>query len=35
MDSDIHVFTRLSVDVVIATGENQLDAFTQIANKLN
>jgi carboxylesterase len=37
MDSDIHVFTRLSLraDVTSLQQANQLDAFTQIANKLN
>lgn len=37
MDSDIHVFTRLSLrsDVTNLQKSNQLDAFTQIANKLN
>jgi len=36
MDSDIHVFTRLSLrpDVTPLQYANQLDAFTQIANKL-
>jgi carboxylesterase len=37
MDSDIHVFTRLSLrsNVTPLQKANQLDAFTQIANKLN
>lgn len=37
MDSDIHVFTRLSLrsNVTALQKANQLDAFTQIANKLN
>jgi carboxylesterase len=36
MDSDIHVFTRLSLrtDVTPLQRANQLDAFNQIANKL-
>ena len=36
MDSDIHVFTRLSLrsNVTPLQYSNQLDAFTQIANKL-
>ena len=36
MDSDIHVFTRLSLrsDITPLQKANQLDAFTQIANKL-
>ncbi|WP_197056108.1 alpha/beta hydrolase [Flavobacterium gilvum] len=37
MDSDIHVFTRLSLRSNVTTLQhaNQLDAFNQIANKLN
>jgi len=37
MDSDIHVFTRLSLrpNVTPLQQANQLDAFTQIANRLN
>jgi len=37
MDSDIHVFTRLNLrtDVTTLQHTNQIDAFTQIANKLN
>lgn len=37
MDSDIHVFTRLSLrsNVTALQYANQLDAFTQMANKLN
>lgn len=37
MDSDIHVFTRLNLrsDVTNLQKSNQLDAFTQITNKLN
>lgn len=37
MDSDIHVFTRLSLrsDITPLQKANQLDAFNQIANKLN
>ena len=37
MDSDIHVFTRLSLrsNVTALQYANQLDAFNQIANKLN
>ena len=36
MDSDIHVFTRLSLRPSVTTLQyaNQLDAFSQIANKL-
>lgn len=37
MDSDIHVFTRLNLRTNVTTLQhtNQIDAFTQIANKLN
>lgn len=37
MNSDIHVFTRLSLrpDITPLQRANQLDAFTQIANKLH
>jgi carboxylesterase len=37
MDSDIHVFTRLSLrsNITPLQSANQLDAFTQIANRLN
>jgi carboxylesterase len=37
MDSDIHVFTRLSLrsSVTALQHASQLDAFNQIANKLN